>query len=292
VPERDIAYRHVEYVATDAAGGSESADLVPGTRVLAFLDRSQADVARAGRPTFESAEYPFGIRQLANPQRAAYLERLETLARIGREAEHRGEVSADDLVEWIVATAENPLTRRDGTRELRSAQEALAEAATHAGTTTAAAAEDLKVIEERFHAAGGKLSGQPPAAILGAHLNAAHKTRLTAALTSTDTTSEGDRELFSVVRAWNEKTARQWLVRRLSTAEAEPGRSEDELWWLIGLAEELENERLRAIGAEASKQQQEIAALLGDDAARLRQERLDALVQDLRRQFVAELSRK
>ena len=86
------------------------------------------------------------------------------------------------------------------------------------GTSTEVAAEDLKVVVDRFHAEGGALRGEPPAALLGAYLTAAQRARLTAALGSTETTSKGDRDLFSIVRAWDEKSATEWLVRRLRTA--------------------------------------------------------------------------
>jgi len=291
VSGRDVAYRHVEYGADDAAGWR--ADFVPGTRVLALLQRSKADVSRAGRPTFESVDYHFGIRQLGDRERAAYLARLDALARIGREARRRGEMDPGDLVEWLVATAENPLTRTEATGELRQAQQALAEVAKQAGTSAEVAAEDLRVVVDRFHDEGGTLGGEPPAPLLGAFLTAALRERLTAALGSTETTSQGERELFSIVRAWDEKAAREWLVRRLGTAEPKPGDS-GELWWLVGLAEELENEALRAAAAAAAERHQEIEARWAGDRSqeteKLRQQELAALVQDLRHQFAAVLS--
>jgi hypothetical protein len=293
VPGRDVAYRHVEYGANDPAAGSWRADFVPGTRVLALLRRSKADGARSGRPTFESVDYHFGIRQLDDRERAAYLARLDALARIDREARRRGEMGPGDLVEWIVATAENPLTRTEATGELRRAQQALAEIAAKAGTSAEVAAGDLRVVVDRFHDDGGTLRGEPPAALLGALLTAAHRARLTAALGSTETTSQGDRELFSIVRAWDEKAAREWLVRRLGAAEPKPGDS-GELWWLVGLAEELENEPLRAVAAAAVDRRQEIEARWTGDTSpeteKLRTQELAAIVQDLRHQFAAVLS--
>jgi hypothetical protein len=293
VSGRDVAYRHVEYGEDDPAGGSWRAEFVPGTRVLALLQRSKADVACSGRPTFESVDYHFGIRQLGDRERAAYLSRLDALARIGREARRRGEMNPGDLVEWIVATAENPLTRTEATGELRRAQQALAEVATKAGTSAEVAAEDLRVVVDRFHDEGGTLRAEPPAALLGALLTAAQRERLTAALGSTETTSQEDRELFSIVRAWDEKAARDWLVRRLGTAEPKAGDS-GELWWLFGLAEELENEPLRAIAAAAAERKEEIEARWAGDTSpeteKLRRQELAAIVQDLRHQFVAVLS--
>jgi Carboxypeptidase regulatory-like domain len=293
VAERDVDYRHVEYGADGAAGGSWRAEFVPGTRVLAFLRRSKADVARAGRPTFESVDYHFGIKQPGDRERAAYLGRLDALARIGREARRRGEVNPGDLVEWIVATVENPLTRGEATGELRQAWEALAAAAAKAGTSSEVAAVDLRAVVDRFHDEGGRLKGDPPAALLGALLTAAQRERLTAALRSTEATSQADRELFSIVRGWDEKAAREWLVTRLGAAEPKPGDS-GELWWLVGLAEELESEPLRALAATAAERQQEIASRWAGDASpeteKLRQEELAALVQDLRHQFLAVLS--
>jgi Carboxypeptidase regulatory-like domain len=293
VSGRDVAYRHHEYGADAAPGDSWQADFVPGTRVLALLRRSKADGARAGRPAFESADYHFGFRQLGDRERTAYLARLEALARIGHEAQRRGEMNPGDLVEWLVATAEEPLTRGEATGELRQAQDVLAEVAAKAGTSAEVAAEDLRVVVDRFHAEGGTLSGEPPAAVLGAFLTAAQRQRLTAALAATATTSQGDRELFLIVCGWDEKAAREWLVRRLGTAEPPRGGS-GELWWLVGLAEELESEPLRAIAAAAAERRQEIEARWAGDASpeteKLRQEELAALVQDLRHQFVAVLS--
>lgn len=290
---RDVAYRHDEYAAGDAAGGSWRADFAPGTRVLAFLQRGKADVALAGRPAFESVDYHFGIRKLGDPERAAYRARLDALARLDREARRRGEMSPGDLAEWIVATAENPLTRGEATAELRQAQQALAEAATKAGTSAEVAAEDLKVVLDRFHAEGGALRGEPPAALLGAYLTGTQRARLTAALGSTKTTSKGDRELFSIVRTWDEKAATAWLVRRLRTADPKSGDSGD-LWWLFGVAEELDNDALRDAAAAAAEREQEIQARWAGDASqvteKLRNEELAALVQDLRQQFVAVLS--
>jgi hypothetical protein len=293
VSGRDVAYRHDEYGADAAAGSSWRADFAPGRRVLAFLQPSKAGVARGGRPAFESVDYHFGIRQLGDPERAAYLARLDALARIDREARRRGEMSPGDLAEWLVATAENPLTRSEATGELRQAQEALAETATKAGTSAEVAAEDLKVVVDRFHAEGGALREEPPAALLGAYLTAAQRARLTAALGSTETTSKGDRDLFSIVRAWDEKAATEWLVGRLRTADPKSGDS-GELWWLFGVAEELNNDPLRDAAATAAERQQEIQARWASDASqdteKLRQEELAALVQNLRQQFAAVLS--
>ncbi len=295
VPGRDVAYRHVEYAADDSAEGLWRADLAPGTRVLALLRRSKADVARAGRPAFESVDYHFGIRHLGDRERAAYLARLDALARIDREARRRGEMNPGDLVEWLVATGEEPLTRGEATGELRQAQDALAAVAAKAGTSAEVAAEDLKVVVDRFHAEGGTLSGEPPAAVLGAFLTAAQTQRLTAALAATATTSQEDRELFSIVRAWDSKAATEWLVRRLGAAEPKSGDS-GELWWLVGLAEELESDPLRDVAAAAAERQQDIQARWAGDTSqeteKLRQEELAALVQDLRHQFVAVLSSK
>jgi hypothetical protein len=293
VSGRDVAVRHVEYAAGDTAVGSWRADFVPGTGVLAFLQRSEADVALAGRPAFESVDYHSGIRKFGDAERAAYLARLDALARIDREARRRGELSPADLAEWIVATAEDPLTRGEATAELRQAQQALAAAALKSGTSAEVAAEDLKVLLDRFHAEGGTLRGEPPAALLGAYLTATQRARLAAALGSTKTLSTGDRELFSIVRAWDEKAATDWLVRRLRTTDPKSGDS-GELWWLFGVAEELDNDALRDAVAAAAERQLEMQGRWASDTSpeteKLQQEERAALVQDLRRQFVAVLS--
>ena len=82
-------------------------------------------------------------------------------------------------------------------------------------------------------------------------------------------------------------------MRRLRTADLKSGDS-GELWWLFGVAEELNNDPLRDAAATAAERQQEIQARWASDASqdteKLRNEELAALVQDLRRQFVAVLS--
>lgn len=294
VSGRDVSYRHSEYEQEGEGQGPWRAEVAPGTRVLAFLEPSKAAPGAIRNPIFESVD-SFGLKVLGDGGRAAYLERLDALARIERQAERSGAMRPADLVEWMVATAENPLTRAEATGELQSALSALDELAAREGTSAKTAAEDLKMILDHFRDNGGTVRNEQ-AALLGALLTAEHRQRLTAALRATEALEPGDRELFQLVRRWDDGAARDWLERQLRTAKPKPDADAEQLGWLKGLAEDLDDDALRAIVATARGRQQEIVDLWPDDesqtARALRQQKLAALAQDLRRDLAAALARK
>jgi len=294
VSGRDVSYRHSEYEQEGEGQGPWRAELAPGTRVLAFLEPSKAAPGATRNPIFESVD-SFGLKVLGDGERAAYLERLDALARIERQAERSGAMRPADLVEWMVATAENPLTRAEATGELQSALSALDELAAREGTSAKTAAEDLKIILDHFRDNGGTVRNEQ-AALLGALLTAEHRQRLTAALRATEALGPGDRELFQLVRRWDDGAARDWLERQLRTAKPKPDADAEQLGWLKGLAEDLDDDALRAIVATARGRQHEIVDLWPDDesqtARALRQQKLAALAQDLRRDLAAALAHK
>jgi hypothetical protein len=294
VSGRDVGYRHSEYEKEGEGQGPWRAELAPGTRVLAFVEPSKAEPGATRNPIFESGD-SFGLKVLGDGERAAYLERLDALARIERQAERSGAMRPADLVEWMVATAENPLTRAEATGELQSALNALDELAAREGTSAKTAAEDLKMILDHFHDNGGTVRNEQ-AALLGALLTAEHQQRLTAALRATEALGQGDRELFQLVRRWDDGAARDWLERQLRTAKPKPDADAEQLGWLQGLAEDLDDDAMRAIVATARDRQQEIVDLWPDDETQttraLRQQKLAALAQDLRRDLAAALARK
>ncbi len=116
-PDRPLAYRHWEY---DWDGTGWKAESEPGTRLLAFLDRSEDESEDGAGPLYEGADYGIGIKQLSDAERAAYETRLAALARIERRAERRGEKDVDEIVEWLVGTAEEPSVHAEVIDELVS----------------------------------------------------------------------------------------------------------------------------------------------------------------------------
>src|SRR5262249_57313649 len=100
-------------------------------------------------------------------------------------------VDPAEVVEWLVATAESPVTRGQTTGELRWAVTSLADLAKRAGESVASAAERLVLVLQRFHEEGGAVR-QAPAELLRALLTPGPKARLTAALRSTDRFGQAD----------------------------------------------------------------------------------------------------
>ncbi len=291
VAGREVVYRHPEYEPAAGEPGAWRSELPPGSHVLALLESGRAESGGA-RPAVFAAEPNFGVQVLGDGERAAYVERLEALARIERRAKRSGEVNVADLAEWLVATAEDPLTRGEATGELATALEALDDLAARAGSPPQAAADDVNGILDRFRDEGGTLRNQPDV-LLGAAVTAEHERRLTAALRAAETLGKGDRELFQIVLRWDEGAARESLERLLRTAKPRAEVAEEELGWLLRLGDDLDDPAIRAVVAAAEDRRSEIESLWSADetqeAFTLRQEKLAALAQDLRRELAAAL---
>jgi hypothetical protein len=289
-PAPVIAYRHSEYLSEDTVGDWRP-DPARGARVLAFLAAADDAAGWRGR-TFESADRVRGVKTLGDAERAAYVERIGALARMERDAERRGELDPADLVEWLVATAEEPATRGEVTGELRLAANAVRELAARDGVAGDVAAADLRVVVDRFRAEGGRLGLELRPEVVGAFLTAEHRDRLTAALVATRRVGEAELALVSVVLAWNAEAAKAWLARWL-LEEPAPG-DLDAMWWLASLGEELDDPALDAFMPSALERWHEIQALWpGDDSeetSRLREEQLAAVRRDIRHRFAAALA--
>jgi hypothetical protein len=282
VPGRKVDYRHAEYLA----GSEPQGGLPQGNRVLAFLKASRET------PSFESAGYVSGVRVLGDAEFAAYVERVDALARLQRKAERRGEQDPAELMEWLVATTEDPYTRGEAAFEVRTTVEALAQFAEKEGTTPLVAAADLQALVDRFRGEGGKLSEEPRPAVLGAALTENQKKRLTRALSATKSLKRADLDLFSIVRTLDEEAATAWLVQQLRTAKPDV-EDEGEVWPLLNLSMELQNEKMQGLVEAALEREQEIEERKpdGSDADQnLRQRELATLREELRHRLAEELA--
>jgi hypothetical protein len=154
-------------------------------------------------------------------------------------------------------------------------------------------AVDLQALVDRFRGDGGMLSANPRPELLAAFLTTAQRKRLAAALEATATARYEDVELFMVVRAWDEKAATSWLLRRLAK-EPTGTNGEEEALPLGDLAWKLEDETLTGLTDAADERAGEIRDLWPDDrseaAAERRREMLAALDRELRRDFAAALA--
>ena len=290
-PDRPLAYRHWEY---DWDGTGWKAESEPGTRLLAFLDRSEDDSADGAGPLYEGADYGIGIKQLSDAERAAYETRLAALARIERRAERRGEKDVDEIVEWLVGTAEEPSVHGEAIYELVSAVEALNERAAEAHVSADVAATDLLLLVDRFRGSGGMLRAEPRPALVGAALTVDHRQRLIAALLATEGLSNESFTFYKLVAGWNAAAAREWLVRALGTPESSWDENDNAMWWLGDLADELGEEALQAQVSDATDRTEEIDELWADDdseaARQQREERKVTVRRELRHRFAERLA--
>src|SRR4029079_9274241 len=90
-----------------------------------------------------------------------------------------------EIMEWLVATAEDPVTREESLDELAGALQQLEYQAGRHNTPVARYAQDLRDVYADFAAAGGQAHGDVEPAMLGAFLTDALRERLVAALLRT-----------------------------------------------------------------------------------------------------------
>jgi len=209
--------------------------LQPGETVLAFLVPGD----QRGRPSdghraagYVPADHGFGLRQLSEAELPAYTESIQALSEITRD----GVPHPEDLVDWLVATAEDPETRGEVIIELsglaRNPQEGLA---------ATRYTRDVRWALADFLAAGGTLASDLDPAVLAAFLTEAQKNRLTHALLQTETLARPDLDLYNIVRPWSGRESLAWLIERIETTEPEIWEARQAM---SRIAKELEDESL------------------------------------------------
>lgn len=182
----------------------------PGDTVLAFLEPREAG---HGKPAegYVAAAPPLGAASgMIGEEFDAYRRQTEALARLAEQGAHPSEVMA-----WLVATTEDPLTRWEAVQDLQAAVSALEELAARRGKPLDQTARDLRSVIDGYLAGGGSFDGEAAPAILGIFLTDAQKERLTEALLATERLSDSDIHLFQLVRRWERKAALSWLRRRV-----------------------------------------------------------------------------
>jgi hypothetical protein len=270
---REIAYRHSE--STDAEGPDGwSRDFAVGSQVVAFLQRSKESGVR-GTPRYTTPIPWDAIKHVDGHETAAYRERISALARMERDMARQGENDPGAMAEWMVATAENAATREESVNELSRVIYVLTNFAESEGVDAPTASEDLQDLLDQFHAEGGLLGSQPSPELIGAYVTGEQKARLTRALLATETFRSADRDLYALVRNWDEPSAKAWLLRRLRTDQSDPSLPPDvDEWALKSLADDLGNKAMRELVERAELSEGAISSKLtnaasGDERARL-----------------------
>ena len=223
----------------DRAEDEGSPRLAPGTKVLAFLDPGDP---RPGRKTvFVAAGWQHGLDVLSDDELEAYADRLDALERISR----RGGPTPADLAEWLVATVEEPLTRKEATGELKLALSSLDERAEEGEISLENAAAVVQAEVAQSLAEGKRFEGDEALQAAGAFVTEAEKERLTRALLATRGLTKGDFGLYEIVRPWAGDKAVEWLANRFRKAEP----LDDDLGREVmgRLADELESDSLKAL---------------------------------------------
>jgi hypothetical protein len=233
----------------DIVGSPEDLSPRRGEEVLAFLAPSTREENAKRRRVYEAADGEFGVRVLDRASSAAYRERLRDLERITR----FGKPAPDVLAEWLVATAEDPLTRGESVSEILSAYGELDRVAERRSLGVEEAAEQLRQAVRRFREDGGEVAGESSEALLGASFTDNHRERLLDALVSTGDDVALDLGLFDVVRRWAPEEAKVWLraaAGELPTDVAGDSVSEA-LWTRSLIADALGDQRLTDWATEA-----------------------------------------
>ncbi len=190
------------------------ASLAPGTRILAFLKPGSAGA-------YEPIDASYALKALPDEAFTAYRERLESLARLPRDPS----LHPDDLAEWLVATAEEPLTRKAAVVEIGEALDALGDFAQRQRTSEDPTAGALRTSFSLRLSTGQDLESEPAPALIAAFFTDRHRERLSQALLASSTLDLSDLTLYEIVRSWDGEEALSWLAQQVG--EVDPGPTAD-----------------------------------------------------------------
>ena len=255
----------------------------PGAHVLAFLNPRGAEYGERS-DGYVSADAVSGLRVLPEAEIEPYRERIEALAQIPES----GEARPAELLEWLVATAEDPVTREEAIDELSWAVRQLERRAGEHEISVDRYAQSLRDVFVDFLSTGGTPERQVNSAILAAFLTDAQRERLTTALLRTSHIEDTDVDLYLLVSPWHDGLLLPWVVDHLETAEFLAGRR-----LMTSLVRTLDNPRLEAIlsmGEEQIRELEKQRYEASDEAARQRIGReVDTAEAELRRDFAEAL---
>jgi hypothetical protein len=281
--ERVISVYHDQMPDEDPASR-----LQPGVKVLAFLEPREAETGR-GSDGYVATDALSGLRELPAPELEAYRDRIEALGRIPRS----GTARPAKLLEWLVATTEDPATRKEAIYELSWAVRELERQAEEHKTPVDRYAQDLRNVFADFLSAGGAPEREVNSVILGAFLTDAHRERLTAALLNAPKGAEPDLDLYELVSPWHDDRLLPWVIGQLKTADLSDGAG---LRLMTSLAAVLDDADLADLGATGEAQIMDLEQQLdnaSEDAERQRLGRqLKVAQEELRRQLIEALGKR
>lgn len=272
--EKELTYRHSILAEAFEPGLLEfMPELVPGTLVLAFLSRVEGEVDLTKKSIYEATSYSGGPRSLTPEEAVGYAERLDELANLRRVAGSEAELDPAGLMEWLVATLEDPATRGELVgNEIRDA---------------------LDTFEEEAEAYAEVLARDPEsadneAAALGASFTQDHRMRLSSALLATTTLRDGDIDLYRLVNHLDPETAGIWRIESLHRGIAPL--NGDVHWWLSELAEAVDDEKVELFLESAEERLEAIDELYPAEGTPADEKAWEQERTKLAEQLVAELA--
>ncbi len=281
--ERVISVYHNQMPNEDPASRWQ-----PGVNVLAFLEPREAETGR-GSDGYVAADALSGLRELPAAELKAYRERIEALARIPRS----GTARPAELLEWLVATTEDPATRKEAIYELSWAVRELERQAEQHKTPVDRYAQDLRNVFADFLSAGGAPEREVNPVILAAFLTDEHRERLTAALLSAPKGAEVDLDLYELVGPWHDDRLLPWLIGQFKTADLSDGAGRHLMRSLAAVLDGTDLADLRATGEAQIMDLEQQLDNASEDAKRQRLGRqLKAAQEELRRQLIEALGKR
>ncbi|HWN45403.1 MAG TPA: carboxypeptidase-like regulatory domain-containing protein [Thermoanaerobaculia bacterium] len=261
--------------------------LQPGNNILVFLNPREAENGR-GSDGYVAADALSGLRELSDEELEAYRERIEALAQIPES----GAARPAELLEWLVATTEDPATRKEAINELRGAVQQLEYQAEQRKIPVDLYAQSLQDVFTDFLSAGGTPEREVNPVILAAFLTDAHRERLITALLGTSHAEDADLTLYELVSPWHDDRLLPWLIDQLETAELS-GWAGQRLMTSIGAA--LDDASLTNLQTTGAAQLRDLEGQLdnaSEDTERQRLRRqLEEAQEELRRQLIEALRR-
>ncbi len=261
--------------------------LQPGNNVVAFLDPRDAEDGR-GTDGYTVTDHMFGFQKLDKVEVAAYRERLEALAEVPKD----GMARLEETLEWLVATAEDPVTRKEAVEELGEASWKLQQQAEQHGSPVDLYAQGLRDVLADFFDAGGT-PNEWNLVIFGAFLTDEHRERLTKALLSTEHVTDADLGLYYLVSRWHDDQMLPWLIDHAETVELS-----DEAGWrlLRTVAQVLDDAALVDLLTAGEEQIGDLRQQLDEASEAAARQRLGAQVtaaeKEVKRKFVDALGRR
>ncbi len=281
--ERVLSVYHDQRPGEDAASRMQ-----PGDNVLAFLEPREAETGR-GSDGYVAADALSGLRELSDAELEAYRERIKALAQIPRS----GTARPAELLEWLVATTEDPATRKEAIHELSWRVQNLARQAEQHNTPVDWYAQDLRDVYADFLSAGGTPEREVNPVILAAFLTDAHRERLTAALLNPPKGAEADLDLYDLVGPWHDDRLLPWLIDQIKTADLSDGASLRLMTSLVTVLDDADLVDLRATGAARIMNLHQQLDNAPEDAERQRLGRqLEAAQEELRCQLIEALGKR